>query len=105
MIELLGLAGLLMLLGCFVPAHRLPVGLPHESLLHIGAFALLTLPLCTFDLTRLEIAGAGLGIWLLGLLIECLQNLVPGRHFGVDDLVYNAIGIALVAVPCALLGA
>jgi hypothetical protein len=93
-----GLAALLgaaMLIGCFVPRHLLPRRLPHDALLHIGAFGLMALPLAGWPATREVLPLAMLGLWLLGLLVELLQGLVPGRRFGADDLVYNAAGILL----------
>lgn len=95
-----GLAALLgaaMLIGCFVPRHLLPRQLPHDALLHIGAFCLLALPLAGWPATRDVLPLAMLGLWLLGLLVELLQGLVPGRRFGADDLAYNAAGIVLGA--------
>ena len=93
-----GLAALLgaaMLLGCFVPRHLLPRRLPHDALLHIAAFSMLALPLAGWPATRDALPLAMLGLWLVGLLVELLQGLVPGRRFGADDLIYNAVGIAL----------
>lgn len=93
-----GLAALLgaaMLIGCFVPRHLLPRRLPHDALLHIGAFGLLALPLAGWPATRDALPLAMLGLWLVGLAVELLQGLVPGRRFGADDLVYNAAGIVL----------
>lgn len=87
--------------GCLVPNRWLP-RLPNDKLLHFTAFggiAALALPLAG---SRTEAA-----LWLIGLLvasgaIECLQELVPGRHFCWRDLAANAAGIGLVAL-CALL--
>lgn len=94
-----GLAALLgaaMLLGCFLPRHLLPPWqLPHDALLHIAAFGMLALPLAAWPATRDALPLTMLGLWLVGLLVELLQGLVPGRRFGADDLIYNAAGIAL----------
>lgn len=103
MLEMAGLAGILMLSGCIIPSHMLPKKMPHDSLLHALAFALLTLPLCSLLLSPLELLVACVGLWLFGLAIECLQQLVPGRQFGLDDVAYNTIGIVVVAIPYALL--
>ena len=89
------------LVGCLVPNSWLP-RLPNDKLMHFTAFggiAALALPLAQ---NRTE--GA---LWLLGLLvaswvIECLQELVPGRHFCWRDMAANAAGIGLIAL-CALL--
>lgn len=103
MIELAGLAGALMLLGCFVPRSKLPAKLPHDSILHITAFALMTLPLCTLARNSLQLLGLCAALWVFGLLIECIQHYIPQRRFGADDLLYNAAGIALVGVPWGFL--
>lgn len=102
MFELLGLFGALMMLGCFVPQDKLPRGLPHDSVLHIGAFALLTLALCMTSPDTAAMWRYAFCMWILGLLVECIQHFVPTRQFGVDDLVYNALGIFLVLIPCSL---
>lgn len=101
MIELAGIAGLAMLLGCFVPRHLLPRKMPHDSVLHIAAFALISLPLCQFSSSNTSLLLICIGIWTVGFVIECIQHFIPQRRFGVDDLLYNAAGIALVALPCA----
>lgn len=103
MIELAGLAGILMLLGCIVPQDFLPRGLPHDGLLHTGAFALLSLPFCLSANDMHDLVKVSLGVWTFGLAIECIQHFIPTRRFGLDDLLYNAAGVLLVALPSALL--
>jgi len=100
---LAALFGAAMLIGCFVPRHRLPRRLPHDALLHIAAFSLLALPLTAWPATRGALPLAMFGLWLVGFLVELLQGLVPGRRFGADDLVYNAAGIGLGAAAGLLL--
>lgn len=103
MIELAGLAGIFMLLGCIVPQRFLPKGLPHDGLLHTGAFALLSLPFCLAANGVYELILVSLKVWTFGLLIECIQHFIPTRRFGFDDLLYNAAGVLLVALPCTLM--
>lgn len=83
--------------GCLVPTTWMPP-LPHDKLLHFGAFAVLTLLA-----SAMADSLPGLGCWALGLLgagllIELLQNLVPGRRFCWRDQAANAAGIAVAAV-------
>lgn len=96
LIWLPALLGAAMLIGCFVPSHRLPKRLPHDSVLHIGAFGLLALPigfLPTSTLAMLALCGL---LFVLGALVELAQRAwVPGRGFGYDDIAYNGIGVAL----------
>lgn len=85
--------------GCLVPNEWLPP-LPNDKLLHFLAFGLLALLLA-----RMVPGGWVLQLYLLGLLggallIEILQNLVPGRKFCWRDMAANAAGIATVAL-CA----
>lgn len=83
--------------GCLAPVHWLPP-LPNDKLLHFlawGGLALLA--------GRLAHSWLALGAWLTalllaGLLIEILQNLVPGRTFCWRDLAANAAGIAVATV-------
>lgn len=102
MFELAGLLGALMLMGCFVPQDKLPRGLPHDSILHVGAFAMLAMPVCLMSHTPATMWLYAFGLWIAGFVVECIQHFVPTRQFGVDDLVYNALGILLVIVPCTL---
>ncbi|NHZ32163.1 VanZ family protein [Massilia rubra] len=85
--------------GCLVPNEWLPP-LPNDKLMHFLAFGLLALLLA-----RMVPGGWFLQLCLLGLLgaallIEILQNLVPGRKFCWRDMAANAAGIATVAL-CA----
>lgn len=91
-------------LGCLLPAGWIPP-LPHDKLLHFGAFALLT----TLAL-RIEPDWALRAFWLAGLLvagfvIEVLQKSVPGRNFCWRDMAANAAGIALAALVFVLVQA
>ncbi len=87
--------------GCLIPNRYLPP-LPNDKLLHFAGFGLLSALALRVAHDRLEAA-----LWLFGLLfggwlIECLQQLVPGRGFCWRDLGANALGIAFVAL-CAQL--
>lgn len=92
-----GLASTAVLAGCLLPNARLPP-LPNDKLLHFAAFAGLGALAA-----RIADDYSGLACWLLGLLlagwlIECLQNLVPGRRFSWLDQGANAAGIACAAL-------
>ncbi|MDY6778512.1 MAG: VanZ family protein [Candidatus Nanohaloarchaea archaeon] len=47
----------------------------------------------SFERSRLRVAGT---VFLLGLAIEFVQMLVPGRYFGVLDVLLNGVGASLV---------
>lgn len=89
-------------LGCLLPAAWLPP-LPHDKLLHFGAFAFLT----TLAV-QLAPAWQQQRYWLAGLLvagwaIEIGQKFVPGRSFCWRDLAANAAGIASAASVALLI--
>jgi len=89
-------------IGCLLPAGWLPP-LPHDKLLHFGAFLVLT----SLAL-RIAPDWAGRAFWLLGLLvaglvIELLQKQVPGRSFCWRDMAANTAGIAAAILAFGLL--
>ena len=70
---------------------RLPVS---DKVIHFGAYLLLALlPVIGFRDRRQGIA-AGLFMFLLGALLEALQQLAPGRDVETGDLIANASGVA-----------
>jgi uncharacterized protein YfiM (DUF2279 family) len=88
--------------GCLVPARWLPP-LPNDKLLHFLAFgglALLASQIAESSSGRL---GGLLAVFCIGLLIELLQNAVPGRRFCWRDLAANAAGIATAAMLSRIL--
>lgn len=90
------------IIGCLLPAGWLPP-LPHDKLLHFGAFLVLT----TLAL-RIAPDWEGRIVWLLGLLaaglvIEMLQKSVPGRSFCWRDMAANTAGIAAATLAFGLL--
>lgn len=90
------------LAGCLLPAGWLPP-LPHDKLLHFGAFLVLT----TLAL-RIEPDWTRRAVWLLGLLaaglmIELLQKQVPGRSFCWRDMAANTAGITTATLLFGLL--
>lgn len=87
--------GLAMVVGCFVPKRFLPPRMPHDGLLHVAAFALLSFPIGLAHQSMLSTACWAAGLFAFGVLIEIGQILVPDRHFGWDDIAYNAGGILL----------
>lgn len=89
-------------IGCLLPSGWLPV-LPNDKLLHFGAFAGLTV-LATLNAGSYRALGWWvLGLLAAGLLIEILQNLVPGRSFCWRDQAANVAGIGAAALCSPLL--
>jgi hypothetical protein len=88
--------------GCLLPNQWLPP-LPHDKLLHFGAFAGLTLLAATMAHSLQSLGLWALGLLAAGWLIEVLQNLVPGRRFCWHDQAANAAGIAVAAGATTLL--
>jgi VanZ family protein len=90
-------ASVAMLAGCLVPNSWLPRRLPNDKLMHFGGFALLTLLALRLAHDQRQLNYWLLGLLAAGLLIECLQILVPERKFCWRDMAANAAGIAFVA--------
>ncbi|NHZ78765.1 hypothetical protein F2P44_05655 [Massilia sp. CCM 8695] len=90
--------------GCLVPNEWLPP-LPNDKLLHFLAFGVLALLLARMVPGGWILQASLLGLLLAGLLIEILQELVPGRKFCWRDMAANAAGIATVALCAPLLHA
>ncbi|MEH6436542.1 hypothetical protein [Massilia sp. DD77] len=90
-------------LGCLVPNSWLPP-LPNDKLLHFAGFAVLTALAMRLAQERQEALLWLAGLLLGGLLVECLQALVPERRFCWRDMGANAAGIAAVALPVFLYG-
>jgi VanZ family protein len=101
---LLILASLALLLGCLLPNRWLPASLPNDKLLHFAAFGVLTLLALPLARNRGEAALVLGALLLAGWLIECLQQLVPDRHFSWRDQAANAAGIAAAALCWAIFG-
>jgi VanZ family protein len=91
-------AGLAMLAGCLVPNSWLPRRLPNDKLMHFAGFAFLSLLALRLAHDQRQQVYAMLGLLAAGLLVECLQILVPERKFCWRDMAANAAGIAVVAV-------
>jgi VanZ family protein len=84
-------------IGCLLPAGWLPP-LPHDKLLHFGAFALLTTLALRIEPDWIRRGGWLASLLLAGLVIELLQQRIPGRSFCWRDMAANTAGIALVTV-------
>lgn len=89
-------AVLLVSVGCLLPARWLRP-LPHDKLLHFLAFGGLTLLAGRMSTSVSGQAAGLLIVFAIGLLIEILQNAVPGRRFCWRDLTANTAGIATAA--------
>ncbi|TFW02458.1 VanZ family protein [Oxalobacteraceae bacterium OM1] len=83
--------------GCLVPARWLPP-LPNDKLMHFVAFGLLALLAVRIAQGSGQRAAALVIVFVIGLVIELLQNTVPGRKFCWRDLIANTAGIALAAL-------
>ena len=86
----------LVVLGSLISVPK-PVGaaMAHDKLVHLGVYAILMAwfaQLFRHDLTRLLL---GLGFVALGVLMECLQGMVPARQFDVIDMIANTSGVLL----------
>lgn len=95
-------ATLLISAGCLVPARWLPP-LPNDKLLHFVAFGGLALLAGRLSQTMAEQIAGLLVVFAIGLLIEILQNAVPGRKFCWRDLTANTAGIVTAAFCSKLL--
>ncbi len=85
------------LAGCLVPNAWLPP-LPNDKVMHFLAFGVLAVLIARLVSGPGALLLALLGLLLASLVIELLQNLVPGRKFCWRDMAANAAGIATVAV-------
>ena len=98
---LLGCAATAVVAGCLVPNRLLPP-LPNDKFLHFAAFALLSGLALRMAHDLREAVAWLLSLLVLGWLIECLQILVPDRHFCWRDIGANASGILFSALIAAL---
>lgn len=88
-------AALAVLAGCLLPNAWLPP-LPNDKLMHFAAFGGLTALAARLLPAPGAFVLALLALALGGWLIECLQQLVPGRHFCWRDQAANVAGIGAV---------
>jgi hypothetical protein len=75
-----------------VVGSELPQG---DKLQHVLAYAIATAWFAQIAAGSRSLALHGLGLVLLGLALEGLQALAPGRHVEVADLLANAVGVGL----------
>ena len=90
--------------GCLLPANWLPP-LPHDKLLHFGAFAVLTGLAVLLAPAWHEQKYWLAGLLLAGWVIEVLQKFVPGRSFCWRDMLANVAGIVSAAITAFLIRA
>ena len=89
-------------LGCLLPPRWVPL-LPHDKLLHFGAFAGLSMLALRIAPDWTQRTVWLLALLLAGLAIELLQKLVPGRDFCWRDMGANTIGIATATMIFGLI--
>ena len=82
--------------GCLLPARCLPP-IRNDKLMHLIAFAGLSLLIRPLANTNFELMLCFFGLLIISLFIEILQHWVPGRKFCWRDLGANATGIGLIA--------
>lgn len=88
-------AAFAMCVGCLVPNRCLPP-LPNDKFLHFAGFAVLTVLALHATNGREQALWWLAGLFVGGYLLECLQSMVPDRHFCWRDLAANATGIVVV---------
>lgn len=84
-----------------MPARWLPP-LRNDKWMHFFAFAGLSIFARPLANTQTELAFWLFGLLLAGLLIEILQNWVPGRKFCWRDMAANTAGVSLIAATSFL---
>jgi VanZ like family len=85
--------------GMGVWVRRLTAALDAE---HIVAHAALTMVVVLAWRQKFALHWLALTLFAYGFALELMQQLVPGRAYGFDDLAANALGIALGVIGIAL---
>ena len=82
--------------GSLQPGVELPSQLWNaDKVYHLFAYAWLALlPFAVFQDRRAAL-GAALAMFVLGLALELLQSLIPGRFASGPDMLANALGVGL----------
>ncbi len=78
-----------------IPSEELPEISVSDKIQHGAAYLALAVAVVLAFPRRLTRLGAGLGLFVLGMVLELLQILVPGRYFDVWDMVANGAGVVL----------
>lgn len=86
---------LLIVAGCLIPGRLLPRWLPNDKHLHLGGYFLLMVLVSAHTRSLQDLLLCAALLFAAGLLIECLQHLIPGRHFCWRDQLANTVGIML----------
>ena len=76
------------------------VGHPHDKMIHVGFYALLTLSIHSLFCCRLRISAAV--SFVLGLGGEFIQGFLPHHAASLADAFANGIGVAMVVAAIAL---
>ena len=85
--------------GCLIPNRCLPP-LPNDKFLHFSGFGILSILALRLAHDARDGAAWLLGVFVVGVLIECLQMLVPDRGFCWRDIGANTAGIVFAGL-CA----
>jgi hypothetical protein len=70
---------------------------------HVVAYVALTILVALAWRQKIGLLWLALGVFGFGYVLELLQQLVPGRNYGWDDLVANALGISIGVIGVGLL--
>ena len=85
------------------PDHLLLRFFLSDGFMHFLVFGLLTLLIClgySQEVKAVPWLRAGLMAIGYGLLIEIYQGILPWRSFGMDDLVWNTVGVSFFLIVC-----
>jgi len=96
---LLGLALLIASIALLAPSEPQPLLLPGEDKLwHLLAFTLLAFLADAGWPDKGFIPAKYLPLCAYGIGMEILQSYIPNRHFGLDDLVADVVGLLLYGI-------
>ena len=70
---------------------------------HVVAYVAFTILVVLAWRKKIALPWLAAGLFAYGLVLELLQEPVPGREFGWDDLTANALGLAIGVIGVALL--
>ncbi len=77
------------------------LGHPHDKIIHIVFYALLTLSIHALFCCRLRISAVV--AFVLGIIGELVQGVLPHHSMSLGDAIANGIGVALIVAMIALM--